>query len=43
MPKKNPVHDNKLKKFWLQDPHFNIPENDECDDDVDILNIRDNN
>ena len=41
--KKNPVHDNKLKKFWLQDSYFDILKNDKCDDDIDILNIKDNN
>ena len=42
-PKKNPVHGNRLKKFWLRDPRFDIPEDDERDGDVDMPDVRDNN
>ena len=43
------VHDNRLKKFWLQDSWFDISENDEAsenddqDSDIDVLKTEDNN
>ena len=46
---KNSVHDNKLKKFWLQDSQFDISENnetsenDDWDSDINVLKMRDNN
>ena len=46
---KNSVHDNKLKKFWLQNLQFNISENDEAsenddqDSDINISKTEDNN
>ena len=46
---KNSVHNNKLKKFWLQDLWFDISENNEAsenddwDSDIDVLKMRDNN
>ena len=46
---KSSVHDNKLKKFWLQDSWFNISENDkasENDDqnyDINISKTENNN
>ena len=48
MLKKNPVHDNRLKKFWLQDPCFDILKNNDVFEndhnlDVDILKNRENN
>ena len=45
---KNFVHDNRLKKFWLQNLWFDISkndkasENDDQDSDVNISNTRDN-
>ena len=45
---KNFVHDNKLKKFWLQDSWFDISKNDEAsendnqDSDIDILKTENN-
>jgi len=45
---KNSVHDNKLKKFWLQDSWFDISENDEAsenndwDSDISVLKTENN-
>ena len=45
---KNFIHDNKLKKFWLQDLWFDILkddkifENNDQDSDIDVLKMRDN-
>ena len=45
---KNSVHNNKLKKFWLQDSWFDISENDKAsknnnwDSDIDVLKMKDN-
>ena len=41
--KESPVHGNRLKKFWLRDPRFDISENDERDSDVDMPDVGDNN
>ncbi len=46
---KNSVHDNRLKKFWLQNSQFNIlkndeaSENDDWDSDINILKMKNNN
>ena len=46
---KNSVHDNKLKKFWLQDSQFDISknneafENDDQDSDISVSKMKDNN
>ena len=46
---KNFVHDNRLKKFWLQDLWFDISENDKTfenddwDSDINISKTEDNN
>ena len=32
---KSSVHDNRLKKFWLQDSQFDISENDEASENDD--------
>ena len=43
------VHDNKLKKFWLQDSQFDISENDKTfenndwNSDIDVLKTESNN
>ena len=45
---KSSVHDNRLKKFWLQDSQFDISENDEAfenddqDSDINISKTEDN-
>ena len=45
---KNFVHDNKLKKFWLQDSWFDISKNDKAfenndqDSDIDISKTENN-
>ena len=45
---KNSVHDNKLKKFWLQDSQFDISKNDEAfendnwDSNISVSKMRDN-
>ena len=45
---KSSVHDNRLKKFWLQDSQFDISENDEAlknddqDSDIDISKTKNN-
>ena len=45
---KNFVHNNRLKKFWLQDSQFDISENDKAfenddwDSDISVLKMRDN-
>ena len=42
------VHDNKLKKFWLQDSQFDISENDKAsendnwDSDINVSKMRNN-
>ncbi len=47
--KKNSVHDNRLKKFWLQDSCFdilknnNVSKNNDCNLDINILENRENN
>ena len=49
MSMKNSVHDNKLKKFWLQDSWFDIlkndkaSENDDWDSDISVSKTEDNN
>ena len=46
---KSPVHGNRLKKFWLRDPRFDISENDEAsengdrDSDISVSKMGDNN
>jgi len=45
---KSPVHGNRLKKFWLRDPRFDISENDEAsengdrDSDISVSKTGDN-
>ena len=45
---KSSVHDNRLKKFWLRDPRFDISENDEAsengdrDSDISVSKTGDN-
>ena len=45
---KSSVHNNRLKKFWLQDSQFDISKNDKAsenndqDSDINILKMRNN-